>query len=299
MPTITEMRMVPTHNLAGSGYAAGKGLDGTFLKPAVTVSASGITFPPETNPHSDTRPVSGSYIETPRRMDLDLDESTYRRSVLGFEGETTAIDDASKMALTERLVGTPVAQTGVAFAKEYQGFRATTFEAFLDRFAGDYNAEGVVVRFAVEGIVQKCGTRGTFQRLFDMVRLHPESRISIENMEDPNKVMVTTHGDLFSAFLFQGLISPKTTFVRELIEPKIFHVSDFGEFLAPHHLVVSALHHQPLSVPMGQRMYTINITRLSAVDIFDEGGPVVQLGTDTMMWAWQTLALAQKFMNSI
>jgi len=180
------------------------------------------------------------------------------------------LGEGAKLEVLQRIFDPRIARSGVHFVEQYETLRQEldpTIEGFKE-----LNLTGLEIHFMVSGIVQKCGTRDAFERLFKMVRLDPKAEIAVKNLEeDPDQVEVVIKGDLFSFYLFRGLLSPDTYDSGRLKIPRIFHVVNIGEEFAPHHLVVAAVSKRFLSLPLGMHIYTINVEGVSKPRILKAG----------------------------
>jgi len=127
------------------------------------------------------------------------DEAAYRREQLGLTGEVKGLNEGAKLGILKKLFDPRIAETGILFVEQYENWRSSKLDPIIAE-ALDFNLTDLEIHFMVSGIVQKCGTRGAFERLFRMVRVHPEATIKTENIKDqPDQVEVIIKGDLFSA----------------------------------------------------------------------------------------------------
>lgn len=264
------LRTVYTNELGSAGYAAHSKLKGKFQRPARTILRQGAALALDAGQSTQAETIRERFfVETPRWLVLS-DKKDYQKKQLGLEGGTAGLGEGAKLEVLQRIFDPRVAQAGVHFVKQYEILRqelAPTIEGFEG-----LNLTGLEIHFMVSGIVQKCGTRGAFERLFRMVRLDPKAAITVKNLEeDPDQVEVVIQGDLFSFYLFRGLLSPDTYDSGRLKIPRIFHVVDIGWKFKPHNLVVAAVSQRPLRLPLGMHICTINVEGVSKPQIFEVG----------------------------
>ena len=265
-----EIKRILTSKFDISHYAAHKDLEGAFQRPARTIlNQTGAALFDTLGSTQAEQIRERVFLETPRWLVLE-DEALYRKEQLGLETDPAGLDDQGKMAVLTDVFGPKAASSGVLFVEKYEAFRQE-LEPTIEEFR-DLNLTGLEAHFIVSGIVQKCGTRGAFERLFRMVRLSPQSSIDVKNLEDPEQVEVVIKGDLFSLNLFLGLISPDTFDSGKVKFPRIFHGIDIGWGLAPHNLVVAAVSRSPLELPQGMHMYTINVESVSPTKLWTVRG---------------------------
>jgi len=205
------------------------------------------------------------YTEVQRWMVFDGGEDAFRAEYLGFDGDVSRFQDTDKLAVLNRYLGDALmTQTGVAFAFQWKMFQeCLPFEQWRTACGG--NIDGIEAKMIVRGIVQKCGTRGALTRLFNLVRYLETTSIGVRNMEsDPNAMELIIKGDLISVALMHGLLAPFPASSTNLsqVDPNIFHVVDIGWELAPHNMVVFAGGTDPVVLPMGAHLYTINIEEI-------------------------------------
>jgi hypothetical protein len=285
------IRTVYTNELGSAGYAAHPQLEGKFLRPARTILRQGAVNALDSSHSTQAETIRERFfVETPRWLVLP-DEVDYQKKQLGLEGGAEGLEEGAKLEVLQRIFDPRIAQTGVHFVKQYEILRQEldpTIEGFKDM-----NLTGLEIHFMVSGIVQKCGTRGALERLFKMVRLDPKAEIAVKNLEeDPDQVEVVIQGDLFSFYLFRGLLSPDTYDSGRLKIPRIFHVVDIGWVLAPHNLVVAAVSQRPLNLPLGMHVYTINVVDVSEPQIFEAGTKKKVKVISGIDWAAMQLQLA-------
>ncbi len=250
-----------------AGYAAHPQLEGKFIRPARTLLRQGAVNALDCTNSTQAETVRERFfVETPRWLVLP-DETAYQREQLGFQGEAKGLEEGAKLEVLQRIFDPRVAQSGVHFVEQYEALRQQLGVEGMQ----DLNLTDLEIHFMVSGIVQKCGTRGALERLFRLVRLDPKAAIAVNNLEDPDQVEVVIKGDLFSFYLFRGLISPDTFDSGRLKVPRVFHVVDIGWGFAPHNLVVAAVSQRPLFLPLGMHMYTINVESISDPRIFKAG----------------------------
>jgi hypothetical protein len=264
------LRTVYTNELGSAGYAAHSKLVGKFLRPARTILRQGAAPALDAGQSTQAETIRERFfVDTPRWLVLP-DEKDYQKKQLGLEGGAAGLEEGAKLEVLQRIFDPRIARSGVHFVEQYEALRqelAPTIEGFKDM-----NLTGLEIHFMVSGIVQKCGARGAFERLFKMVRLDPKATIKVKNLEeDPNQVEVVINGDLFSFNLFRGLLSPDTYDSGRLKIPRIFHVVDIGWKFKPHNLVVAAVSQRPLRLPLGMHMCTINVVDVSDPQIFEVG----------------------------
>lgn len=253
-----NLGVVNSCNFTAGGYRASPGLTGAFLQPAETVNKDGAIFEPDPFVGKlEFAPVAGSYIEIPRSMVLGMDEKDYQRQKLGLE-DTAGLSEHQKFDIVSGIVGQDIARTGILFSEQYATYKLSEVDPEVYKMRG-HNVSGLEFNLLVSGIVQKCGTRGTFERLFRMLSLSPESTIAINNLNNPDQVEVKIQSDLISAGLFMGIISPDLFSTGALKSPRIFHVVNLGEFLFPYQLLVSMVGHNAVEMPRGYHVYTINV----------------------------------------
>jgi hypothetical protein len=260
------IRTLYTAEPACAGYTAHPSLQGAFQRPALTILSQNVTQAFESFHSTQAEDIRQKVMaEIPRWMVLP-DEAAYRREQLGLEGEVKGLKECAKLEILKKLFAPLAAETGVLFADKYNLLRGE-LETIIAG-ALDLNLTDLEIHFMVSGIVQKCGTRGAFERLFRMARLEPQAQIMTENLKDqPDQVEVIIKSDLFSAYLFYGLISPDVFDSGRLKVPRVFHVVDIGWDLSPHNLVVAASQ-RPRRLPLGMHFYTINIAEVSKPRIF-------------------------------
>jgi len=182
-------------------------------------------------------------------------------------------DQATPTALSE-IFDPKVVATGVAFADQLQAFKRQHDLAPISRELKALNLTNLEIHFAVFGIVQKCGTRGALQRIWNLVSLDQRNSLQVENdRENPDKVNVRIKGDLFSAALFMGLLMPYRPIGGDTVTPRIFHGIDIGWDYAPHNLVVAAVNEQAIDLPSAKYFYTINVERVSPMRVVDANIP--------------------------
>ncbi len=247
---------VHSNRLAESGYRPHPSLAEPFHRLALTADRERHLF-----------------VGVPRWQVLP-DEKAYQRERLHFDGDCTALDDSAKLDILTRLFDPAVARTGIGFAAEYSAFHASELSPLITSFLRQdrgWNLSGLEFQCLISGIVQKCGTRGALERLFNLSRLDDSATIKVDNVKDnADEIKVTLTGDLFSAAIFLGLITPFTSLGYPLIDetlcgdlsPRIFQVADIGWGFGPHNLVVYPAENHPLETPPGFHMYTINIERV-------------------------------------
>jgi len=274
------IRTVYTVEPERAGYAAHPSLQNAFQRPARTIRSQGVAQAFESCHSTQAESVRERVLaEIPRWMVLP-DEAAYRREQLGLEGEVKGLEECAKLEILKKLFDPLAAETGVLFVEQYETWRSSKLDPLIAG-ALDLNLTDLEIHFMVSGIVQKCGTRGAFERLFRMVRLHPEATITTENLKDqPDQVEVVIKGDLFSAYLFRGLIFPDTFDSGKLKVPRILHVVDIGWDLAPHNLVVVPVSQRPRELPLGFHFYTINVADVSEPEISEaKSGEKVEVGS--------------------
>lgn len=263
---VKAIKTVYTAEPSCAGYAAHPSLVGAYQRPALTILSQNAAQEFETCLSTQAADVRKRVMaEIPRWMVLS-DEAAYRREELGLEGEVKGLGEEAKLETLKKLFDPLAAETGILFADKYNLMRGELEPTIAG--ALDLNLTDLEIHFMVSGIVQKCGTRGAFERLFRMVRILPEATITTENLKDqPDQVEVVIKGDLFSAYLFYGLISPDVFDSGRLKIPRVFHVVDIGWDLSPHNLMVAASQ-KPRRLPLGMHFYTINVAEVSPPRIF-------------------------------
>ena len=263
------LRTVYTHEMLPAGYAAHPQLEGKFLRPARTLLRQGAVTVLDAS-HSTQAEVIRErfFVETPRWLVLP-DEKDYQREQLEFQGEVKGLEEGAKLEVLQRIFDPRVAQTGVHFVEQYEALRRH-LDPDIEGMR-DFNLTDLEIHFIISGIVQKCGARDALERLFNLVRLDPKAAIAVKNLDDPDQVEVVIKGDLFSFYLFRGLISPDTFDSGRLKIPRVFHVVDIGWGFAPHNLVVAAVSRMPLFLPLGMHMYTMNVEGISQPRIVKAG----------------------------
>jgi hypothetical protein len=263
---------VKTCDLHKAPYKAYFGLSHPYKTFAKTVKEDSWIGARLKNLTSNTD-VSPSYVHLPRCVMFENgDENNYRTNILKLSGSASTNYDQENMKVLAKVFDPEIARSGVMFSGQYSEFHQNILAPSIQELKR-MNYSNLEIHFFVSGIVKRCGVRAAFTRLFDMACLHPDAHVSIdESNNDPNKVeVIIRNGNLFSAALFLGMISP------DIIKgaskaPRIFHGIDIGVGFDPYNFVVAAVNKKPIELPMGMFMYTINIDDVSEPKIFGLGG---------------------------
>ncbi len=269
------------------------GLQAPFDRPAKTISKTGLRQVQAPDLGRATRFAEDSFVEVPRWVEFTGDQEGYRAKYLKVQGEASALSEPDKRALLMRLFGSDVAETNVLFVHQYRQFRRDQLDPLTYQLM-DLNLSNLEIHFTVSGIVQKCGTLGVLQRIWNLVRLSEKSKIQVSNSDSPDQVNVRIRGDLFSASLFMGMLTPHQSIGGRTLAPRIFHGIDIGWDFAPHNLVVAAVTERAIDLPLGKYFYTTNIERLGRMRIVD-----AKISSDANKKAAELKELAHKFMLSL
>ena len=216
-----------------------------------------------------------SYVHVPRCVMFENGkEDNYKTKILGYpEGIERKFDDAEKMKVLAELVGPEAAGSGVVFSGKYREYFTEKVEPQIYELQR-VNYQKLEVHFYVSGIVQKCGTSAAFSNIFHMIRLDQNATLSTAHSDDPNRLAVKINGDLFSAALFMGMIAPD--FAGKLLGmPRILHGIDTGLAFSPYNSIVYAVNSNPIDLPMGMCMNTMNIDDVSEPVVYGLG-PKIQ-----------------------
>ncbi len=268
------VRTVKTCDLHKAGYKPYFGLSHPYKTLAKTVKEDSWVGSRFKKLMSNTE-AGPSYAHVPRCMMFENgSESNYRTKVLKLSENVYINDDSGKASVLADVFGPDVARSGVMFSGRYLEFYQNILAPSIQELKR-MNLSNLSIHFFVSGIVKRCGLHAAFTRIFEMVRLDPDAHISIdESNNNPNKVEVKIEGNLFSAALFLGVISPDIGKVA-FKAPRIFHGVDIGLGFDPYNFVVSVVNKKPIELPMGMFMYTINIDDVSEPKIFGLG-PKIQ-----------------------
>ncbi|MDD4179410.1 MAG: hypothetical protein PHH14_05125 [Candidatus Margulisbacteria bacterium] len=245
---------VDPHSLVYEGYKPHSQINGARL--AKTFSADGLRR------IGHDKVADTSFVDVPRWMVWKADENFYRETILGYSVDPKSLSPEEKLEIL-RHTNRGAADSGVAFVGLFQHFSR---RHKLDRFNDSRywtNPTDLQTTFTASGIVQKCGTRDAFERLFNLIKFDPNSHIKTEN--DPTNeeaVNITIIGDLFSAAFFQAMIAPEQTSDGQMIRPQIIVGTDIGWDFAPHNLIVTILEPH-LKINKGMHVYHANIEGVS------------------------------------
>jgi hypothetical protein len=250
---------------------------------------------------SGSRPDSGpTYMQVPRCVMFENGkEDNYVSKILECpENIDKKIDDEGKKKILGKLVGPDAAESGVMFSSRYRDYFSDKIEPQIYELQR-INYRKLEIHFSVSGIIQKCGASTAFSNIFQMVRLDQNAILSTFYSGDQNKMDVKINGNLFSAALFLGMISPDPA-GSILRTPRIFHGIDMGLGFSPHNSVVDVVNDRPIDLPMGMYMYTMNIDEISDPVVLGLGAKIQDRIARSFLSASSPIReLTNKFISSI
>jgi|GEM_PF-3496607 len=204
------------------------------------------------------------------------------------------IGDKSLPGSLAEVFSPEVARSGIMFIRQFQAFKQQQLAALTPQLKKN-NLSNLEMHFVVSGIVQNCGAQAILQRLWTLVRLGNKGELFVDDNKggaDELKIRVT--GDLFSASLLMGILTPHLSMNGATLSPRIFHGIDIGEEKAPDNLVVVAVNEQPVDLPLAKYFYTVNIENVGKMQARD-----AKITRETNILAARLKDLAHRFMIGI